>query len=134
MTALPDWPAGTAAVLCVDGPRALPVSTALRRGDDRVLLALGRRRAALARLRERPRCVLCVLAEGLAFSAEGEGRVLRERLAAADSVVAVELHVERVLDHLADGRTELLGPSPWRWRDPEDAAAQDAVLAELRSL
>lgn len=147
MDALPDWPPGTAAILCVTGPHPVPVSTAIRRGEQRVVLALGRRREALRRLREEPRCALCVLAEGLAFTAYGEARVLSERLAAADTVVAVELRVERAQDHLADGRTEMLGGAPWRWREEAErgragtarspaglARTQEAILAELRSL
>ena len=77
---LPHWPPGTAAVLCVAGPHAIPVSTAIRAGDDRLVFALGRRRDALARLREDPRAALCMLAEGLAFTAHGEISVLREEL------------------------------------------------------
>ena len=45
MIVLPQWPAGTVAVLATSGPDGapglLPVSTALRAGDARVLLALG---------------------------------------------------------------------------------------------
>ena len=73
MDVLPSWPPGTAAVLCVAGPHAIPVSTAIRAGDRRVLLALGGRRETLRRLRdEDPAAALCVMAEGLAFTAKGQ--------------------------------------------------------------
>lgn len=134
MDALPDWPPGTVAVLCVDGPHPVPVSTAVRRGHHRLLLALGRRRETLRRLREVPRCALCVLEEGVAFTAFGEARVVSERLESSGSVVAVELRVDRVQDHLADGRTEMLGGAPWRWLEDEAASAQGSILADLRSL
>jgi hypothetical protein len=60
--------------------------------------------------------------------------VVAEQLEAADTVVAVELRVERVQDHLADGRTELLDGARWRWRDERFADTEDAIVAELRRL
>ena len=53
---LPDWPPGTVAILSTAGgaPHAIPVSTAVRAGPRRVLLALARTRASLARLRDDP--------------------------------------------------------------------------------
>ncbi len=134
MSGLPEWPEGSAGVLCVAGPHAIPVSTALRAGDRRVLLALGRRRDALARLREEPQAALCLLARGLAFTAHGHARVVREELEAARGVAALELVVERVQDHLADGRTEMLSAAGWRWLDPDAAAADARISAELRGL
>jgi len=104
---LPHWPPGTAAVLCVAGPHAIPVSTAIRAGDDRLVFALGRRRDALARLREE-----------------------LERIPLA----ALELRVERVQDHLADGRTDMLGAAGWRWRGERDAEADRIVHEELAAL
>ena len=59
---LPTWPPGTPAVLCVAGPHAIPVSSYVRAGDDRILLALGSRRETLARLRADPGAAFCVLA------------------------------------------------------------------------
>jgi hypothetical protein len=53
---------------------------------------------------------------------------------AAPSNTAVELHVERVQDHLADGRTEILEGVNWRWTDEEAAALQPQILAELEAL
>jgi hypothetical protein len=131
---LPSWERGTPGVLCVAGPHPIPVTTIVRAGDDRVLFALGRERETLRRLRADPRSALCVLGKGIAFTAHGEARVVREELAAADTVVAVELRVERVQDHLADGRTEMLDGAPWRWTDERHGEAEDAIVAELRRL
>src|SRR5205085_9645901 len=102
---LPEWPRGTPAVLCAAGPHAIPVSTAQRAGEERIVFALGHGRDTLAILREDPRAALCVLAEGAAFTAYGRVQVLREELAAAEHVAALELEVEHVKDHLADSRT-----------------------------
>ena len=134
VTTLPHWDSGTPAILCVAGPHAIPVSTAVRAADDRVLFALGRRRDTLERLREEPRVALCLLGEGLAFTAHGPAAVIRERLEATESVVAVELNVDGVQDHLADGRTEMLDGARWRWRDEADGEIEHAIVAELRRL
>ena len=134
MDALPHWNPGTAAVLCVPGPHAIPVSTAIRGADRRVLLALGRRRETLERLREDASAALCVMAEGLAFTAGGRARVVRAPLSSLPSAVALELVVERITDHLADGRTQMLGPPTWRWLDEEARAGEPEVLSELREL
>ena len=133
-TALPDWAPGTPAVLCVAGPHAIPVSSYVRAGDDRIVLALGARRDTLSRLRADPATAFCVLGEGVAFTAHCHAAVVRESLQAAAGNVAVELRVERVQDHLADGRTELLDGARWRWSDEEAAALQPRILEELRSL
>lgn len=130
---LPHWPPGTAAVLCVAGPHAIPVSTAIRAGDDRLLFALGRRREALARLREDPRAALCLLAEGIACTVHGEVSVLREELSRIP-VTALVLRVTRVQDHLVDGRTEMLCAPGWRWRAERDAEADRLVHGELALL
>jgi hypothetical protein len=131
---LPEWKRGTPAVLCASGPHPIPVSTAIRVGERRVLLVLGRERETLRRLRRDPRAALCLLGEGLAFTAHGEVRVVSEDLRAADTVVAVELSVESVQDHLADGRTEMLDGARWRWTDDRFGEAEDAIVAELREL
>ena len=127
---LAHWEPGAAGVLCVAGPHAIPVSTATRVADDRLVFALGRRREALARLRSDPAVAFCLLGEGLAFTAHGSARVIREELESAP-VVAVELRVERVQDHLADGRTEMLCAPAWRWVDDAAAASDLEVRAEL---
>ena len=130
---LPQWPQGTPGVLCVAGPHAIPVSTAVRAGDRSLLLALGRGRETLARLREDPSVAFCLLGPGLAFSAYGPARVVAEELRAAP-VSAVAVEVEHVQDHLADGRTELLDGARWRWSDERAREADPAIVAELRRL
>ena len=131
---LPTWPSGTPALLCLNGPHAIPVSSYVRSGDDRILLALGSRRETLARLRTDPATAFCVLAKGVAFTAHCRAAVIRESMAAAPTNTAVELRVERIRDHLADGRTEILGGAPWRWTDDEAATLQPQILAELEEL
>jgi hypothetical protein len=131
---LPTWPPGTPAILCVSGPHAIPVSSYVRSSGDRVLLALGSRRETLARLRADPAVAFCVLAEESAFTAHCTAAVVRESMEAAPSNTAVELHVERVQDHLADGRTEIVDGARWQWIDPDAAAVQPQILDELKSL
>jgi hypothetical protein len=134
MDELPEWERGTPAVLCVAGPHPIPVTTPVRMSGDRVLLALGRRRETLRRLREEPRVALLVMGERIAFTAHCRARVLAEKLEATDTVVAVELSVERVQDHLADGRTEMLDGARWRWCNDHDGEIEDAIVAELKTL
>jgi hypothetical protein len=131
---LPQWERGTPVVLCVAGPHPIPVSTAIRAGDDRILLALGREREALRRLREDPHAAVLVMGEGVAFTAKGQARVLAEQMETADTIVAVELSVESVQDHLADGRSIILDGVRWRWATEEMAAADEATFAELERL
>jgi len=134
MEPLPQWERGTPAVLCVAGPHPIPVTAYLRAGDDRLLVALGRRRETLRRLRDDPAVALLLMGEGLALTAHCRGRVIAEKLEAADTVVAVELTVERMQNHLADGRTEMLDGVRWRWCAEEHGEAEDAILAELANL
>jgi hypothetical protein len=134
MDRLPEWERGTPAVLCVVGPHPIPITAYLRAGDDRVLLALGRQRETLRRLREDPSVALLLMGSGLAFTAHGRARVIAEELEAADTVVAVELVIESVQDHLADGRTEMLDGPRWHWCAEEHGEAEDAILAELARL
>jgi hypothetical protein len=134
MDELPAWERGTPAVLCVAGPHAIPISTAVRVAGDRVRFALGRERETLRRLRGDSRAALLVLGSGVAFTADGRATVIAEQLETADTVVAVELHVERVQDHLADGRTEMLDGARWRWTREGLAEAEDAIVAELMRL
>jgi hypothetical protein len=121
-------------VLCAAGPHAIPVSSYVRSDGGRVLIALGGRRETLARLRDDPRAAFCVLGQAVAFTAYGDAVILRESLETAPGNVAVELRVDRVQDHLADGRTEILAGPRWRWVDAEAAAIQPQILEELRSL
>lgn len=134
MERLPEWPPGIAAVLCVAGPHAIPVSTAIRAGDRRVLLALGGKRETLRRLRDDSAAALCVMAEDIAFTAKGEGRVIQEGVEAAPALVVVELSVTELVDHLADGRTELQAPPAWRWLDDMAAESEPRIRAELEAL
>ena len=134
MEPLPRWERGTPAALCVAGPHPIPVTTYLRAGDDRVLLALGRKRETLRRLRQDPAVALLLMGGGLAFTAHGRARVIAEQLEAIDTVVAVELRVDRVQNHLADRRTEMLDGARWRWCAEEHGEAEDAILAELERL
>ena len=130
---LPDWERGTPAVLIAAGPHAIPISTAIRRGDARIVFALGRRRETLRRLREDPGAALCVLGRGVALTAYGRVAVIREQLDAAP-VAALELTVERVDDHLADGRTDMLCPARYEWRDRAAAEAEPRILDELGAI
>jgi hypothetical protein len=134
MDVLPHWQRGTPAILCVAGPHPIPVTTPVRAGDRRILLALGRERETLRRLREDPSAAFCLLGEGLAFTAHGRAAVVSEELEATATVVAVELTVERVQDHLADGRTEMLDGARWLWNDQADGEMEEAIVAELRRL
>ena len=134
MDELPHWERGTPTVLCAAGPHPIPVSTAVRADARRVLLALGRKREVLRRLRDDPSAALLVLGEGVAFTAHGRARVVAERMETADSIVALELQVERVQDHLADGRSVMLDGARWRWATEEMARADEATFAELDRL
>ena len=134
MAGLPNWERGTPGVLCAVGPHPIPISTAVRAGHDRLLLALGSDRETLRRLREDPRSAFCLLGHGVAFTAHGRAVVVAEELEAAETVAAVELRVERVQDHLADGRTEMLDGARWRWLDRQAAEGEPAIIAELEQL
>jgi len=130
MTAVPEWPAGTVAVLVTAEVHAIPVSTAVRVGERAVALALGARRGSLARLRGDPRCALVVVcAQDVACTLYGTAAVTGE----VAGVVAVRLDVDEVVDHMtADFRIDA-GVS-WAWTD-EAAAERDAAVREgLRDL
>jgi Pyridoxamine 5'-phosphate oxidase len=134
MDELPQWERGTPAVLCVAGPHPIPISTAVRVDGDRVRFALGRERETLRRLREDDRVALLVMGKGLAFTAHGSARVVAEGLEVADTVVAVELEVSHVQDHLADGRTDMVDGARWRWTDETLADSEPKIWAELERL
>ena len=134
--ALPDWPPGTAAVLSTGGgaPHAIPVSTAVRAGPRRVLLALARTRGSLARLRADPRCALTVLAgPDVAFTAHGRATVVQDPMSVADGVVAVAIDVEEIQSH-ADPRFTIAAGVDWRWIDPQAAERDAAIHEALRGL
>jgi hypothetical protein len=127
--ALPRWDRGTPGWLVVGGLHAIPISTAVRAGDRRLVFALGRSRGTLARLRQDPHAAFCLMGRDAAFTAHGRARILGE-LASAP-VIAVELTVAGVQDHLADGRTEMLGGPAYRWRDERAAAVEPRIMDEL---
>lgn len=131
---LPQWEDGTPAIVCVAGPHAIPVSTAVRVSGRVLRFALGGGRNTLARLRSDPSVAACILGEGIAFSAYGISEVVRDELESAPTVAAVELRVEEVQDHLADGRTEMLDGARWRWLDRDAAEVEPRIRAELRAL
>jgi hypothetical protein len=118
----------------VSGPHAIPVSTAIRGSDRLLVLALGRRRETLARLRDDPAVAFCLLGAGVAFSAYGRARVLREELEGAGHVAAVAIEVERIDDHLAGSRTELIDGVRWRWTEGAARDDERRIVAELREL
>ena len=134
MDELPQWEEGTPAIVCVAGPHAIPVSTAMRVSSGVARFALGGGRETLKRLRDDPAIALCVLGEGIAVTAYGQASVVREGLESAPDVVAVELRVERVQDHLADGRTEMVDGARWRWCDPGMADSEPRIRSELLRL
>lgn len=134
MDELPQWEEGTPAIVCVAGPHAIPVSTAMRVSERTLRFALGSGRETLRRLREDPAIAVCILGDGLAISAYGLAEVVQDQLDVAPDVVAVELRVERVQDHLADGRTEMVDGARWRWVDPAMAESEPKIRAELLEL
>jgi hypothetical protein len=126
MTEVPDWPAGTVAILATAGaePHAIPVSTAVRSSEREVRFALGRRRGSLARLRADGRCALTVLAGGVAVTLHGRAAETGE----AHGVVLFRLAVERVQDHDSP-YFEIDDGVSWRWTDAE-AERRDAAVRE----
>src|SRR6476661_7225761 len=132
---LPEWEPGTVAILSTGGgaPHAIPVSTGVRAGDRRVLVALARRRESLARLRADPRCALTLMAAGVACTAHARATVVQEPMAVSDGVAAVALDVDLVQDHLQP-RFALEGGVPWRWTDDEARERDDVIRAALREL
>jgi hypothetical protein len=134
--ALPEWRPGTVAVLSTAGgaPHAIPVSTAVRAGPRRVLLALAGTRESLRRLRDDPRCALTVLGAGdVAVTAHGRATVVQEPLAGAEGVAAVAIDVESIQPH-GDPRFRIEDGVAWRWTDAEAARRDEAVHAALRGL
>jgi hypothetical protein len=135
--ALPDWPAGTVCVLATGGsggPHAIPVSTALRAGDDRIVLALARTRGSLQRLRADPRVALTVIAGAdVAFTAHGVAWVVADPLPAVEGVVAVEIRVDALARHERPTFAIDTGVG-WRWTDEAAQARDDVVRAALLDL
>ena len=113
------WPLRAPGLLIVAGPHAIPISTAVRAGDRRLILGLARRRETLERLRADP---------------YGQAVVVREKLEDMPNLSAVELRVDRVQDHLADGRTEMLDQARWRWKSDEAREVDNTVVTEIEAL
>jgi flavin reductase (DIM6/NTAB) family NADH-FMN oxidoreductase RutF len=134
--ALPDWTQGTVAVLSTGAgaPHAIPVSTGLRAGDRRVLVALARRRESLARLREDPRCALTILTGGdVAITAHARATVVADPMTISDRVAAVALDVRRIQDH-GQPRFAIDDGVRWRWTDPEAERRDAEIRAALQEL
>jgi hypothetical protein len=133
---LPEWEPGTVCVLSTAGeaPHAIPVSTAVRAGPRRVLLALARRRETLARLRREPRCALTIMAaDDVACTAHARAEVVEESLPGAEGVVAVELEVHAIHDHMQP-RFAIAAGVAWRWTDEGAREGDAAVRAALDEL
>lgn len=135
MTALPDWTPGTVAILSTGAgrPHAIPVSTGVRAGDDRILLALALRRESLSRLREDPRCALTILDAGVAITAHATATIVEEPLAISDRVCAVELRVEELQDH-GQPRFAMDAGVQWHWTDDEAERRDAEIRDHLRTL
>ena len=115
-------------------PYAIPVSTAVRAGEHRIVFALARSRGSYARLRTEPRCALTLLCGGdVAFTAHGRASVLREVLPGADAVAAVALAVDEVRPH-GDPRFAIDDGVRWHWTDADAAARDSAVHDALAAL
>ena len=74
------------------------------------------------------------MAEGLAFTAKGDARVIREGVEAAPALVVVELTVSELVDHLTDGRTAMDAAPAWHWLDAKAAASEPLIRAELEEI
>jgi hypothetical protein len=136
MNELPEWEPGTVCVLstAAGAPHAIPVSTAVRAGPRRVLLALASRRESLVRLRRDPRCALTIMAAGdVACTAHARAEIVHEALPGAEGVAAVALEVDAIQDHMQP-RFAIAAGVAWNWTDDEARAGDSAVrdaLAEL---
>lgn len=136
MDELPDWGTGTVCVLSTGGgpPHAIPVSTAVRAGPLRVLLALAARRETLARLRREPRCALTIMAAGdVACTVHARAEVVAESLPGAEGVAAVSLEVDAIQDHMQP-RFSIAAGVGWDWTDEDARAGDAAVRAALAEL
>jgi hypothetical protein len=133
MDELPDWPAGTVAILVTGGerPHAIPVSAVVRAGPRRVLIGLARSRESLARLRRSPPVTVAICAHDVAVSVDGTAAVLDEEL--VDGVAAVAVEVEAIHDH--DRPTFVLHAGvAWEWTEQAAARRDAEVQAALRRL
>ncbi len=128
MDELPDWPAGTVAILSTGAgaPHAIPISTAVRRGPRQVAFALAHGRESLARLREDSRCALSVVVEGVAVTALGRATM---RVRAANACACWSSTSSEIQDHGRDTFVIEEGVR-WRWTDAE-AERHDAEIRAL---
>jgi len=136
MIELPHWEPGTVCVLSTGGgaPHAIPVSTAVRAGPRRVLLALAARRESLARLRREPRCALTVMTAGdIACTVHARAEIVEESLPGAEGVAAVSLAVDAIQDHMQP-RFAIAAGVAWDWTDEEARASDAAVRGALDEL
>jgi hypothetical protein len=136
MNELPEWEPGTVCVLSTGGgdPHAIPVSTAVRAGPRRVLLALAARRETLARLRREPRCALTIMAAGdVACTVHARAEIVEESLRGAEGVAAVALQVDAIQDHMQP-RFAIAAGVAWRWTDEQARESDAAVRAALDEL
>jgi hypothetical protein len=130
---LPEWEDGAVALLSTGGgaPHAIPVSTAVRAGHRRVLLALAVHRESLVRLRREPRCALTIVTGAdVACTAHARATVLEE---VAEGVVAVELDVYAIQDHM-QSRFAIEAGVAWRWTDEQAAQRDRAIRGTLSEL
>jgi hypothetical protein len=130
---LPEWEDGAVGLLSTGGgaPHAIPVSTAVRAGRRRVLLALAVHRESLARLRREPRCALTIVTGAdVAFTAHAQATVLEE---VAEGVVAVELDVYAIQDHM-QSRFAIESGVAWRWTDEQSAERDREIRGTLSEL
>jgi hypothetical protein len=130
---LPDWPAGTVAILVTGGqrPHAIPVSAVLRAGPRRLLIGLAHSRESLARLGRWPEVTVAICARDVAVSVDGRATVLESDL--LEGVAAVAVDAEAIHDH--DRPTFALHAGvAWEWTDEEAARRDGEVHAALRRL
>jgi hypothetical protein len=133
---LPHWPAGTVTIFATAGPEphAIPVSTALRVSDARILLALGAGRGSLQRLRASPRVALAILcADDVACTAHGVARVAADPLADLEGVVGVVIEVDAVQSHRR-ATFAIEAPVAWRWTQEQARERDGQVRAALSAL
>ena len=136
LTELPDWDDGTVAVLSTGGgrPHAIPVSTGVRAGPRRVLIALALRRESLARLREEPRCALTIMGAGnIALTAHATASIVQDPMDVSEKVAAVCLDVEEIQDH-TQPRFAIESSVKWRWCELEARERDSAIRAALTEL
>jgi oxalate decarboxylase len=133
LDALPEWPAGTIAVLSTldDQPHAIPVTAPVRAGDRRLLLSLHRRHASLDRLRKRAQVALTVLAENdEAFTARGRACVVEDPMEQTPEFAAVMIDVDHLDDHRQAAERVASGVGV-EWTDP---GADEALSGRVDAL